>query len=36
MLKSEDDHLHWLETQLELLKQVGEHNYLAQQIREEE
>jgi bacterioferritin len=36
MLKSEDDHLHWLESQLELIKQVGEQNYLAQQIREEE
>jgi bacterioferritin len=36
MLKSEDDHLHWLESQLELVKQVGEHNYLAQQIREKE
>ncbi len=36
MLKSEDDHAHWLESQLELVKQVGEHNYLAQQIREKE
>jgi bacterioferritin len=36
VLKSEDDHLHWLESQLELIKQVGEQNYLAQQIREEE
>jgi bacterioferritin len=33
MLVSEEDHLHWLETQLELIHQVGEANYLAQQIR---
>jgi bacterioferritin len=32
MLVSEEDHLHWLETQLELMTQVGEANYLAQQI----
>jgi bacterioferritin len=34
MLKSEEDHVDWLESQLELIKQVGEQNYLAQQIRE--
>jgi bacterioferritin len=33
MLVSEEEHLHWLETQVELLRQVGESNYLAQQIR---
>lgn len=33
MLTSEEDHLHWLESQLELVKQIGEANYLAQQIR---
>ncbi len=33
MLVSEEEHLHWLETQLELIHQVGEANYLAQQIR---
>jgi bacterioferritin len=32
MLVSEEEHLHWLETQLELIRQVGEANYLAQQI----
>lgn len=32
MLKSEEDHVDWLEAQLELIKQVGEQNYLAQQI----
>ena len=34
MLKSEEDHVNWLESQLELIDQVGEQNYLAQQIRE--
>lgn len=34
MLTSEEDHTDWLETQLELIKQVGEQNYLAEQIRE--
>jgi bacterioferritin len=33
MLVSEEEHLHWLETQIELIHQVGEANYLAQQIR---
>jgi len=33
LLESEEEHVDWLETQLELLKQVGEENYLAQQIR---
>jgi bacterioferritin len=32
MLVSEEEHLHWLETQFELISQVGEANYLAQQI----
>jgi bacterioferritin len=32
MLVSEEEHLHWLETQLELISQIGEANYLAQQI----
>jgi bacterioferritin len=32
MLASEEEHQHWLESQLELIKQVGEANYLAQQI----
>jgi bacterioferritin len=34
MLVSEEHHVDWLEEQLELVKQVGEANYLAQQIRE--
>lgn len=32
ILESEEDHVDWLEAQLELIKQVGEQNYLAQQI----
>jgi bacterioferritin len=32
MLTSEESHVDWLESQLELIKQVGEQNYLAQQI----
>jgi bacterioferritin len=34
MLESEEEHVDWLESQLELIDQVGEQNYLAQQIRE--
>jgi bacterioferritin len=34
--KSENEHLVWLESQLLLLKQVGEQNYLAQQIKKED
>jgi len=33
MLVSEEDHLQWLESQLELIRQIGEANYLTQQIR---
>ncbi len=32
ILVSEEEHIDWLEAQLELLKQVGEGNYLASQI----
>lgn len=32
ILVSEEEHVDWLEAQLELVKQVGEGNYLAQQI----
>ncbi len=32
ILASEEEHVDWLESQLELIKQVGEQNYLAQQI----
>ena len=34
ILVSEEAHVDWLEAQLELVKQVGEQNYLSQQIRE--
>ena len=33
MLKSEEEHFDWIEAQLTLIEQVGESNYLAQQIR---
>ena len=33
ILVDSEGHVDWLESQLELLKQVGEGNYLAQQIR---
>jgi bacterioferritin len=32
MLVSEESHADWLETQLESMRQVGEQNYLAQQL----
>lgn len=32
MLQAEEEHLQWLEEQLSMIKQVGEPNYLAQQI----
>lgn len=34
ILTSEEEHLDWLESQLSLVKAVGEENYLAQQIRD--
>jgi len=34
MLLDEEEHVNWLEAQQELLKQVGEQNYLAEQIKE--
>ena len=36
ILISEEEHIDWIEAQLELIKQVGEQNYLAQQIRDGE
>jgi bacterioferritin len=34
ILVSEEAHVDWLETQLELVRQVGEGHYMAQQIKE--
>ena len=34
ILTAEEEHVDWLEEQLELLKQLGDAHYLAQQIRE--
>jgi bacterioferritin len=34
ILTSEEGHINWIEAQLELIKQAGEGNYLAQQIKE--
>jgi bacterioferritin len=34
ILTSEEEHVDWLEAQLELVGQVGEQNYLSQQIRD--
>ena len=36
ILKAEEDHIDWIEEQLELIKQVGEPHYLSQQIKEED
>ena len=35
ILEGEEDHANWLEAQLTLIEQVGEGNYLAQQIKSE-
>ena len=34
ILEGEEEHADWLEAQLELIRQVGEAHYLAQQIRD--
>ncbi len=35
MVRDEEEHIDWLETQLETIRQIGLENYLAQQIHEE-
>ena len=35
MAKDTDDHIDWIETQLETIKQVGLENYLSEQIKKE-
>ncbi|MEJ2229751.1 MAG: bacterioferritin [Nitrospirales bacterium] len=35
IVKSEEEHVDWIETQLETIKQVGVENYLAQHMHEE-
>ena len=36
ILEGEEEHANWIEAQLTLIAQVGEQNYLSQQIKEEE
>jgi bacterioferritin len=36
MVKDEEEHIDWIETQLETIKQVGLQNYLSEQIKKEE
>jgi bacterioferritin len=36
ILKESEEHVDWLETQLELIKTVGRERYLAEQMSEEE
>ena len=35
MVKSEEGHIDWIETQIETIKQVGIENYLSEQIKKE-
>jgi bacterioferritin len=35
MVKDEEEHIDWIETQMETIKQVGLENYLSEQIKKE-
>ncbi len=35
MVKEEEEHINWIETQLDTIKQVGLENYLSEQIKKE-
>ena len=35
MVKDEEEHIDWIETQMESIKQVGLQNYLSEQLHEE-
>ena len=34
MVKEEEEHIDWIETQMDTIKQVGLQNYLSEQIKE--
>ena len=36
MIQDEEEHIDWIETQLETIKQTGLQNYLSEQIKKEE
>jgi bacterioferritin len=36
MVEDEEEHINWIEAQLDQIKQVGLENYLSQQIKKEE
>ena len=35
MVQDEEEHIDWLETQIEMIKQLGLENYLSEQIKKE-
>jgi bacterioferritin len=36
MIKDEEAHIDWIETQLETIKQIGLESYLSQQIKKDD